>query len=203
MFLVDRDGGIFMYHVIATFADGDQVDHLDFLLLTAKTEDAAEGEFAEQPKEKETDHSHFIHQPLLRWTNSNWKYWYWLVCILFLLIKLITWGLVCMLTPVKMVCTHFTVFVCQNISRICQSHADEQKKLFLVTIFHSYHASPLQRPLEPSLFVEIGLWSPKQSQATTFWNWLAWLSTFLCNACHHWWTKIRKSCVCFQLKPEN
>ena len=32
-----------------------------------------------------------------------------------------------MLTPVKMVCTHFTVFVCQNISRICQSHADEQK----------------------------------------------------------------------------
>ena len=32
-----------------------------------------------------------------------------------------------MLTPLKMVCTHFTVFVCQNISRICQSHADAQK----------------------------------------------------------------------------
>ena len=45
-FLVSRDGGIYMYLVIATFADGDQVDHLDFLLLTAKTEDAAEGEFA-------------------------------------------------------------------------------------------------------------------------------------------------------------
>ena len=72
-----------------------------------------------------------------------------------------------------------------------------RKKLFLVTIFHSSHASPLQRPVEPSLFVEIGLWSPQQSQATTFWNWLAWLSTSLCNACHHWWTKIRKSCVLF------
>ena len=32
-----------------------------------------------------------------------------------------------MLTPVKMVCAHFTVFVGQNISRICQSHADAQK----------------------------------------------------------------------------
>ena len=44
-----------------------------------------------------------------------------------------------MLTPVKMVCTHFTVFVRQPISRICQSHADAQKT------FPGYNLSPVPR----------------------------------------------------------
>ena len=48
-----------------------------------------------------------------------------------------------------------------------------RKKLFLVTIFHSYHASPLQRPVEPSLFVEIWLYGvhsrAKQQHFETGW----------------------------------
>ena len=58
----------------------------------------------------------------------------------------------------------------KNLSKSCWW----AKKLFLVTIFHSsYHASPLQRPVEPSLFVEIWLYGvhsiAKQQHFETGW----------------------------------
>ena len=108
-----------------------------------------------------------------------------------------------MLTPVKMVCSHFTVFVGQNISRICQSHADEQKKCSWLQSFTRPTRHHFSGQWNPHYLWRLGCMESTAEPSNNILK-LAGLVVHLFMQCLSSLMNKNQEKLCFfQLKPEN